>query len=196
VLVQAGRSEAGMRSPVMMLSAVRDPARVARLIAAGAQNYLVKPVTPAQLVERVGVLIQRQKKIIMIVDDDPLVREIFRKRLTQRGHEVVLATNGAQALGLARRAQPQAIVLDRQMPRLDGIQFLQALRSRHETSAIPVIMLSARSASDDIYCGYREGANAYITKPFIPDQVIDCCEGFLRPETAAQNPAPENCTFV
>lgn len=198
VLVHAGRGDNGIRSPVMMLSAVRDPARVARLIAAGAQNYLVKPVTPAQLVERVAVLIQRQRKIIMIVDDDPLIREIFRKRLTQRGHEVVLATNGAQALSLARRTQPQAIVLDRQMPRLDGIQFLQELRKRDETRTIPVIMLSARCASDDIYSGYREGANAYISKPFIPDQVIDCCEGFLKPEAAALPSAAalENCALV
>jgi DNA-binding response OmpR family regulator len=192
VLVQARRTDSGLRSPVMMLSAVRDPAKVARLIAAGAQNYLVKPVAPEALVERVAVLLERQKKIIMIVDDDPLIREIFRKRLTQRGHDVVLATNGAHALGLARRTLPQAIVLDRQMPRLDGIQFLQELRRRDETRTIPVIMLSARSASDDIYSGYREGANAYITKPFIPDKVIDCCEGFLRPE----NMAPGNYAFV
>jgi DNA-binding response OmpR family regulator/HPt (histidine-containing phosphotransfer) domain-containing protein len=195
VLVQAARMETGLRSPVMMLSAVRDPERVSRLIAAGAQNYLVKPVAPSQLVERVALMLGRQKKIIMIVDDDPLIREIFRKRLTQRGHEVVLANNGAHALGLARRTQPQAIVLDRQMPRLDGIQFLQELRRRDETRTIPVIMLSARCASDDIYSGYREGANAYITKPFIPDQVIDCCEGFLRPPDETGT-APENYAFV
>lgn len=181
VLLQISRMESDIRSPVMMLSAVREPEKVSRLIAAGAQNYLIKPIAPERLIERISLLLERQKKIIMIVDDDPLIREIFRKRLTQRGHEVVLATNGAHALTVARRTYPQAIVLDRQMPRLDGIQFLQELRREDNTRSIPVIMLSAKCDSDDVYSGYREGANAYISKPFVPDQVIDCCESFLKP---------------
>jgi DNA-binding response OmpR family regulator len=181
VLLQISRMETDIRSPVMMLSAVREPEKVSRLIAAGAQNYLIKPIAPERLIERISLLLNRQKKIIMIVDDDPLIREIFRKRLTQRGHEVVLATNGAHALNVARRTYPQAIVLDRQMPRLDGIQFLQELRRQDNTRSIPVIMLSAKCESDDVYSGYREGANAYISKPFVPDQVIDCCESFLKP---------------
>jgi DNA-binding response OmpR family regulator len=180
VLLQAGRSDSGMASPVMMLSAMSEPEKVARLIAAGAQNYLVKPVSPGHLLERVSLLLQRRKKIVMVADDDPLIREILRKRLTQRGHDVVLANNGAQALATARRLHPQAIVLDRQMPRLDGLQFLQELRRQDETRAIPVIMLSARCSSDDIYSGYRDGADVYIAKPFVPDQVIDCCESFLK----------------
>jgi len=180
VLLQAGRSDSGMASPVMMLSAMSEPEKVSRLIAAGAQNYLVKPVSPGHLLERVSVQLQRRKKIVMVADDDPLIREILRKRLTQRGHDVVLANNGAQALATARRLHPQAIVLDRQMPRLDGLQFLQELRRQDETRAIPVIMLSARCSSDDIYSGYRDGADVYIAKPFVPDQVIDCCESFLK----------------
>ncbi len=189
VLLQAGRSDGGIASPVMMLSAMSEPEKVSRLIAAGAQNYLVKPVSPNHLLDRVSVLLQRRKKIVMVADDDPLIREILRKRLTQRGHEVVLANNGAQALATARRLHPQAIVLDRQMPRLDGLQFLQELRRQDETRSIPVIMLSARCSSDDIYSGYRDGADLYIAKPFVPDQVIDCCESFLQ---GAAEPAKDN----
>ncbi len=180
VLLQSARSESGIASPVMMLSAMSEPEKVSRLIAAGAQNYLVKPVSPGHLLERVSLLLHRRKKIVLVVDDDPLIREILRTRLTQRGHDVVLATNGAQALGLARRLHPQAIVLDRQMPRLDGLQFLQELRRQDETRSIPVIMLSAKCSSDDIYSGYRDGADVYIAKPFVPDQVIDCCESLLK----------------
>jgi DNA-binding response OmpR family regulator len=198
VLLQIGRMDPDIRSPVMMLSAVRDPAKVSRLIAAGAQNYLIKPIAPNSLIERISILLNRQKKIIMVVDDDPLIREIFRKRLTQRGHEVVLATNGAQGLSMARRSYPQAIVLDRQMPRLDGIQFLQELRREDKTRSIPVIMLSAKCESDDIYAGYREGANAYISKPFVPDQVIDCCESFLKTNSfsGAANATGDNFVYI
>jgi DNA-binding response OmpR family regulator len=190
LLLQAGRLESPIRSPVMMLSAMSEPDKVSRLIAAGAQNYLVKPVAPHHLIERVSVLLRRRKKIVMVADDDPLIREILRKRLIQRGHEVVLATNGAQALSAARRLHPQTIVLDRQMPRLDGIQFLQELRRQDETRSIPVIMLSARCSSDDIYSGYRDGADIYIAKPFVPDQVIDCCESFLKNAVLGDAPDP------
>jgi DNA-binding response OmpR family regulator len=190
VLLQAARLDYPVRSPVMMLSAMSEPDKVSRLIAAGAQNYLVKPVTPHHLIERVSVLLRRRKKIVMVADDDPLIREILRKRLIQRGHEVVLATNGAQALSAARRLHPQTIVLDRQMPRLDGIQFLQELRRQDETRSIPVIMLSARCSSDDIYSGYRDGADIYIAKPFVPDQVIDCCESFLKNAVLGDPPDP------
>lgn len=196
VLLHIGRMESDIRSPVMMLSAVRDPEKVSRLIAAGAQNYLIKPISPDRLIERISILLHRQKKIIMVVDDDPLIREIFRKRLTQRGHEVVLATNGAQALSMARRSYPQAIVLDRQMPRLDGLQFLQELRREDKTRSIPVIMLSAKCESDDIYAGYREGANAYISKPFVPDQVIDTCESFLRTNSFSGAASGDNFVYV
>src|SRR6202012_2905261 len=98
------------RSPIMMLSAVREHQTVLRLIAAGAQDYLAKPFTPDLLLEKVSLLLNRQKKTILIVDDDPLIREIFRRRLSQRGHDVVVATNGAQALEVARKIHPQAIL--------------------------------------------------------------------------------------
>ena len=127
------------------------------------------------------------ERMVMVVDDDPLIREIFRKRFEQRGYEVVLATNGVQALRMVLEIQPQAIVLDRQMPRMDGIQVLQELRRKVETRNTPVVMLSAMARSDDMYSGYREGADAYIAKPFLPDQVVECCEGLLRPlDMAAQ----------
>jgi DNA-binding response OmpR family regulator len=180
VLTQARRMDAGDPSPVMMLSAVREHQMVMRLIAAGAQNYMVKPFTPELLLERVALVLNRQKKTILIVDDDPLIREIFRKRLSQRGHNVVLAINGAQALEFMRKVHPQAILLDRQMPRMNGNEFLQELRRHDDTRDIPVIMLSAQCTSDDIESGYRDGANMYISKPFVPDQVVNCCEDFLK----------------
>lgn len=198
VLKRIVRSDRGTASPVMMLTAVRDPARVSQLIAAGAHHYLVKPIAPTQFVERVMHVIRRQRKIVMVVDDDPLIRESFRRKLSQRGHEVVLATNGAQALNLVQQIHPQAIVLDRAMPRMDGIQVLQQLRRKDDTRAIPVVMLSARSSGDDIHTGYSEGADAYMVKPFLPDQVIDCCENLLQSRGPAQaaKETPGDWAFV
>ena len=109
--------------------------------------------------------------------------------------------NGAQALDMVRQAQPQAILLDRQMPRLNGMEVLQELRREEQTRLIPVIILSALARSDDMYSGYREGADAYIAKPFLPDQVIECCEKLLRPhdisaQIAAAKATWENSAFV
>lgn len=179
VLIQVNRMRPEARSPVIMMSATRERQKVIRLLAAGAQSYLVKPILPNLLLERVEMLLSRQRKIVLVVDDDPLIREIFRKRFVQRGHEVALASNGAEALEVARRIHPQAILLDRQMPRMDGNEFLKELRRQEETRGIPVIILSALAKSDDMYSGYQNGANAYISKPFVPDQVINCCENFL-----------------
>jgi twitching motility two-component system response regulator PilH len=181
---------------VMMLTAVREPTRVTHLIAAGAQYYMIKPIAPDQLIEKVSFLLNRQRKIILVVDDDPLIREIFRKRFTQRGYDVVVATNGAHALNLVRKVHPQAIVLDRQMPQLDGIQVLQELRREEATRSIPVVMLSALARSDDLYSGYREGADAYIAKPFLPDQVIECCEDLLKPQDMSAHIAATKASWA
>ena len=202
VLNQANRATPpDARPPVMMLTAMRDPATVSCLIAAGAQHYMVKPITPEKFIERVSLVLNRQKKMILVVDDDPLIREIFRKKFQQRGYEVLLASNGAQALEMVRKSLPQAILLDRQMPRLDGMQVLQELRREDQTRLIPVIILSALARSDDMYSGYREGADAYISKPFLPDQVIECCEKLLRPydvsaQAASIKAAWENAAYV
>src|SRR6202000_2998299 len=66
VLPHIGRMDPDIRSPVMMLSAVREPEKVSRLIAAGAQNYLIKPIAPDRLIERISILLNRQKKIVMV----------------------------------------------------------------------------------------------------------------------------------
>lgn len=201
VLDRTSVAAAEFRSPVMMLTAMREPAVVSCLIAAGAQHYAVKPIAPDKLIERVSFLLSRQKKMVMVVDDDPLIREIFRKKLLQRGHEVQLASNGAQALDMVRKAPPHVILLDLQMPRLDGMQVLQELRREDQTRLIPVIILSALARSEDMYSGYREGADAYISKPFLPDQVVECCEKLLRPldvaaQAASVKAAWQNSVFV
>jgi DNA-binding response OmpR family regulator len=201
VLDRTSGTATDFRSPVMMLTAMREPSIVSCLIAAGAQHYVVKPIAPDKLIERVSFVLHRQKKVVMVVDDDPLVREIFRKKLVQRGYEVQLASNGAQALDMVRGAPPHAILLDRQMPRMDGMQVLQELRREDQTRLIPVIILSALARSEDMYSGYREGADAYIAKPFLPDQVIECCEKLLKPmdfaaQAASVKAAWQNCAFV
>jgi len=172
------------RPPVIVVTADRDAAHLKRLNAAGAQDCVIKPLAGAthQFVERVQQVLARQKKTILIADDDPLVREILRKKLSERGVNVVLAANGIEALSLAREVRPQAIVLDRTLSKLDGLQVLREIRKEDEMRTTPVVILSTRNSSEDISIGYREGADAYIVKPFLPEQVIRTCENLITGE--------------
>jgi len=101
-------------------------------------------------------------KTVLVVDDDPIVHDLMTRFLTKEGFRAVTATNGADALRLARELHPIAITLDVMMPRMDGWAVLAALKADPETAHLPVIMLTMM---DDRNMGYALGATDYLTKP-------------------------------
>jgi DNA-binding response OmpR family regulator len=109
---------------------------------------------------------------ILICDDDDMLIELLQHRIGARGFAVVAARDGGEALRLAKDEQPDAIVLDAMMPVMDGHQVLRQLRADPETAAVPVIMLTARRQERDIVGALELGANDYLVKPFIPDELI------------------------
>jgi DNA-binding response OmpR family regulator len=111
-------------------------------------------------------------KTILVCDDDELLVDLLDYRLTGRGFKVLIARNGGQALALAVEQTPDAIVLDAMMPVLDGHQVLRRLRADAATSTIPVIMLTARKLERDIVGALELGANDYLVKPFIPEELM------------------------
>lgn len=111
-------------------------------------------------------------KTILVCDDDELLVDLLDYRLTGRGFEVLIARDGGQALAIAAERTPDAIVLDAMMPVLDGHQVLRRLRADAATSAIPVIMLTARKLERDIVGALELGANDYLVKPFIPEELM------------------------
>jgi len=102
------------------------------------------------------------RNLVLVVDDDPIVHDLMTRYLGKEGFRTVAASNGEQALRLARELRPIAITLDAMMPRMDGWAVLEALKSDSRTADIPVIMLSM---VDDKNLGYALGASAYLTKP-------------------------------
>jgi len=106
------------------------------------------------------------KSTILVVDDEPDIVELISYNLEQQGHTVVSASNGADALQIAKSRQPDLIVLDVMMPQLTGIEVAKRLRSQTETSTVPIIMLTARSEEVDELAGLDAGVDDYITKPF------------------------------
>ena len=106
------------------------------------------------------------KSRILIAEDEPHLREVLRMQLELAGFEVIEACDGEEALELAHQVRPDVILLDVMMPRMDGYEALRRLRASYATRFIPVIMLTAKDAREDIRTGFQGGANDYLTKPY------------------------------
>ena len=100
---------------------------------------------------------------ILLVEDDPSIREITRIGLTDAGFNVHTAVDGEEALARFRREQPDLVVLDVMLPKRDGFEVCRAIRAE---SSVPVVMLTARSDAIDVVVGLESGADDYVTKPF------------------------------
>jgi DNA-binding response OmpR family regulator len=121
--------------------------------------------------------------VVLVVDDEPDIRELVRINLEQAGHRVVTAANGSEALALVRDEQPDAMFLDVRMPGLDGFDVLEELKNRsgHDLSEIPVFMVTAADEPESRLRGGIEGALQYITKPFDPQELVQALESVLDP---------------
>ena len=102
---------------------------------------------------------------ILFVDDEEQIRKLMTTYLTRQGYEVVTATDGYEALKAVRSRAPALVVTDVTMPNMNGFELTRRLRADHRTARIPVLMLSARKAADDVLTGYAEGADEYVSKP-------------------------------
>ena len=108
-------------------------------------------------------------KQILVVDDEPRIAAICRDYLRRAGFKVSIAATGADALALARTKQPDLVVLDLGLPRMDGLDVARALRA---DSNVPIIMLTARVEETDKLLGLELGADDYMTKPFSPRELV------------------------
>jgi pilus assembly protein CpaE len=102
---------------------------------------------------------------ILFVDDEEQIRKLISTYLTRQGYDVVVATDGYEALKSVRSHMPQLVITDVSMPNMNGFELTRRLRADHKTARIPVLMLSARKEADDVLTGYSEGADEYIAKP-------------------------------
>jgi two-component system phosphate regulon response regulator PhoB len=124
---------------------------------------------------------------ILVVDDEPSIVELVRFTLEDADVRVVEASDGAEALILARRIKPDLVLLDVQMPRLDGLEVCRQLRREPDFARTPVIMLTAAGQQADRTRGLGAGADEYLTKPFSPLALLALVEALL-PETRSWRP--------
>lgn len=116
-------------------------------------------------------------KKIMVVDDEPRLISLLEAYLSQEGFHVVTASNGREALFLARQEKPDLIILDILMPEMDGYEFMRLHRKERET---PIILLTAKVEEDDKIIGLELGADDYVTKPFRPRELTARVRAVLR----------------
>lgn len=118
-----------------------------------------------------------QGKSVLVVEDDPAVARLIRLYLVQAGYEVLVAGDGSEGLRLALERSPSLVVLDLNLPGMDGIEVCNALRSR---SNVSIIMVTARVEEEDRLRGLNLGADDYVTKPFSPRELVARVNAVLR----------------
>jgi DNA-binding response OmpR family regulator len=116
-------------------------------------------------------------ELILVVDDEPKIVKLARDYLERGGFQVIAAEDGSTALAAARREKPDLIVLDLNLPEMDGLDVCRALRRE---SDVPIIMLTARVEEMDRLIGLELGADDYITKPFSPRELVARVRTVLR----------------
>lgn len=126
---------------------------------------------------------------ILIIDDEPHIREALQDRLEAEGYEVVTAHNGQTALALAALETPRSpitgVILDMEMPVVHGIEVLRQLRSQYPD--LPILMISATHDREMFDKAMRSGANAYLIKPFEKKELTEVCERLFRSGPFDQN---------
>ena len=109
---------------------------------------------------------------MLVVDDTANVRALIRVNLELEGIEVHVAADGHEALACVEALAPDLITMDVMMPGMDGLTAAARLKARPETAGIPIVMVTARAQASDRRAGQEAGVDAYLTKPFDPDELV------------------------
>ncbi len=114
---------------------------------------------------------------VLVVDDEPVVTDVVQRYLARDGFDVKTAADGEAALRLAREWDPELVVLDLMLPKVDGLETCRRIR---KGSRVPIIMLTARGEESDRIAGLETGADDYVVKPFSPRELVARVKAVLR----------------
>jgi two-component system, cell cycle response regulator len=110
--------------------------------------------------------------VVLVAEDSLVIRAVLAEQLTSRGYRVVEADDGEQAVAVFRRERPDVVLLDVEMPRLDGHEVLASLKHDPELADVPVVFVTSRVTTEDVVEGLRLGAHDYLRKPFEPSELL------------------------
>ena len=109
---------------------------------------------------------------ILVADDSPTELRLVLSALGKKGYQIVTATDGEDAIEMARKHQPRLAILDIIMPKKNGFQVTRQLKTDAETSEMKVLLLSSKDQDSDKFWGMKQGADEYLTKPFDEDALL------------------------
>ncbi|NJO39699.1 MAG: response regulator transcription factor [Cyanobacteria bacterium CRU_2_1] len=131
---------------------------------------------------------------LLLVDDEPGLREAVKAYLEDDGFTVHVASNAREGWDLLQQTSPDLVISDIMMPHVDGYQFLKQLRDDPRYQALPVVFLTARGMTSDRIQGYNAGCDAYLSKPFDPDELVAIVSNLLNRRTATTKAAGDSET--
>jgi DNA-binding response OmpR family regulator len=127
---------------------------------------------------------------VLIVEDEPDIRELVVHHLKREGYQVSAASGGEEALRLVQAAPPDLVILDLMMPAMDGLEVCRRLRQNPATASLPIVMLTAKGDEIDRVLGLEIGADDYVVKPFSPKELLARVRAVLRRSRPAPGAAP------
>jgi DNA-binding response OmpR family regulator len=141
-------------------------------------SFLRVPFSAGELLDVIGA-VTRARKLILLADDSALIHRHTVPILEEAGYDVVSAYDGAQAIELAEERRPDLVITDVEMPQLDGFAVCKALKERSDLSPLPVIICSALGEAQDVERGFDAGADDYLVKPAVPDELVSRIRSLL-----------------
>jgi CheY-like chemotaxis protein len=120
-----------------------------------------------------------EQKTILVVDDDPATVRLLELNFSTEGYRVLTARDGAEGVRQALLGMPDLIVLDLIMPCVDGYEVMRELKSHAETQDIPIILLTGKTAGEDIAEGWTYDIECYMTKPYVVEDLLDMTQRIL-----------------
>ena len=121
------------------------------------------------------------KKTIFVIDDDPMITILLEHILSREGYEIAKASDGREAvdMGQAMKVAPDLVISDIMMPQVSGYEFLKQMREDVRFLNLPVVFLTAKGMTKDRIEGYNAGCDAYLSKPFDPDELVAIAENLI-----------------
>ncbi|MFQ5571241.1 MAG: response regulator [Rhodothermales bacterium] len=187
---QLREEEPLQNTPVFLLTTHSKINDMEGMLACDVQGYIAKPFDPLQVIEQVKLALESngsdrkagpgyEKKNILIADDYIMYRRKIALTLEQAGFIVNEADNGLMALKQARECHPDLILMDVMMPVMDGLEATQYIRNDETLRDVPIIMLTTNVKMKDVPTAMAYGANSYIAKPRLAEQIVEKVNAYL-----------------
>lgn len=157
-------------TPVIMLTAKEQMREIFRI--EGINDYIVKPFRMSGLLTKITKHLDAHHKKVLIVDDEADFADLLKRRLELSGYNVQTSCNGHEGLQKVKDDEPDLVLLDIMMPKMDGYNFCRMLKFDERYKNIMIIFVTAKSQDADRFLGMEVGADAYLTKPFEAEDLL------------------------